>query len=41
MEFNDVAKTYVNFCQAVYALYPGLEEECKWLVVDMDKLVGE
>ena len=40
-EFNDVAKTYVNFRQAVYALYPGLEEERKWSVADMDKLVGE
>ena len=40
-EFNDVTKTYVNFHQAVYALYPGLEEEHKWSVANMDKLVGE
>src|ERR1700683_1408371 len=30
MEFNDITKTYINFCQAIYTLYPGLEEEYKW-----------
>ena len=40
-EFNNIAKTYVNFCQAVYTLYPGSEEECKWSVANVDKLVGE
>src|ERR1700683_3926685 len=41
MESNNIAKTYVNFHQAVYTLYPRLEEECKWSVANMDKHVGE
>ena len=40
-EFADITKTYAEFCQAIYALYPGSEEERKWSVADMDKLVGE
>jgi len=37
----DPNATYEEFVKAVHALYPGSEEECKWSVVDMDKLVGE
>jgi hypothetical protein len=33
--------TYADFTKSMYMLYPGLEEEHKWSVVDMDKLVGE
>jgi len=35
------AATYDEFVKAVHALYPGSEEERKWSVADMDKLVGE
>jgi hypothetical protein len=41
MEFVDNTKTYTDFRQVIYMLYPGSEEECKWSVADMDKLVGE
>src|ERR1700677_3683069 len=34
-------KTYNEFRQVIYALYPGSEEERKWSVADIDKLVGE
>ena len=40
-EFADNTKTYTDFRQIIYSLYPGSEEECKWSVADMDKLVGE
>ena len=40
-EYTDAAKTYDEFKEAVYALYPGSEEERKWSVADMDQLVGE
>ena len=39
--FTDNAKTFKEFCDEVYGLYPGSEEERKWSVSDMDKLVGE
>ena len=40
-EYTNPATPYEDFCQAVYRLYPGSEEERKWSVADMDKLVGE
>jgi hypothetical protein len=40
-EYSDNTKTYSDFAKAIHALYPGSEEEHKWLVADMDKLVGE
>ncbi|KIM85117.1 hypothetical protein PILCRDRAFT_5484 [Piloderma croceum F 1598] len=40
-EFVDATATYEDFVKAVHALYPGSEEERKWSVADMDKLVGE
>ncbi|ETW80787.1 hypothetical protein HETIRDRAFT_427702 [Heterobasidion irregulare TC 32-1] len=33
--------TFKEFCEKVYKLYPGSEEEHKWSVLDMDKLVGK
>ena len=39
--YTDVTKTYDQFKDAVYALYPGSDEERKWSVADMDQLVGE
>jgi hypothetical protein len=40
-EFLDASKTYEDFAKAIYALYPGSDEERKWSVADMDKLVGK
>ena len=39
--FTDTTKTFKDFCKEVYRLYPRSEEERKWLVLDMDKLVGK
>jgi len=39
--FSDATKTYLEFVAAIYTLYPGSEEERKWSVADMDKVVGE
>jgi hypothetical protein len=30
-----------EFKLAIHKLYPGSKSECKWTIVDMDKLVGE
>ena len=40
-EFGDQQSSFEDFVKAVHALYPGSEEERKWSVADMDKLVGE
>ncbi len=40
-EYSDAQKSYAEFVLVVYSLYPGAEEERKWSVADMDKLVGE
>ena len=40
-EFSDTAKTYQDFVDAVYKLYPGSDLERRWVIADMDKLVGE
>ena len=40
-EFTNANSSYDEFTKAVHALYPGSEEERKWSVTDMDKLVGE
>jgi hypothetical protein len=40
-EFTDAALPYADFVKTVHSLYPGSEEERKWSVADMDKLVGE
>jgi hypothetical protein len=37
----DPTKSYADFIAAVYKLYPGSEDERKWSISDMDKLVGE
>ena len=39
--YSDNTITFQEFVKAVHALYPGSEEERKWSVADMDKLVGE
>jgi hypothetical protein len=39
-EYAD-AHTYGEFVTAVYLLYPGSEEDSKWSITDMDKLIGE
>ena len=39
--FSDQNLDFAAFVKAVHALYPGSEEERKWSVADMDKLVGE
>ena len=41
MEFSDITKTYSDFRQAIYKLYPGSGEEHRWLVADLEKLVEE
>ena len=40
-EFADTAKTYQDFVDAVYKLYPGSDSEQHWAITDMDKPVGE
>ena len=40
-EFADTAKMYQDFMDAVYKLYPGSNSEQRWVIADMDKLVGE
>ena len=40
-EFGDHARSFANFVQAIYKLYPGSEEERRWLVADLDKIVEE
>ena len=40
-EFADTVKTYQDFMDAVYKLYPGSDSERRWAIADMDKLVGE
>ena len=39
--YTDVAIDYNGFKAAVYKLYPGSEEDRKWMIADMDKLIGE
>ena len=40
-KFADATKSYQDFINAVYKLYPRLDSEQQWLIADMDKLVGE
>ena len=40
-EYTDATKSYDEFQTAVHTLYPGSDEERKWSVTDMDKLVGK
>ena len=40
-EFADATKSYQEFVDAVYKLYPGSDSEQRWSIADMDKLVGE
>jgi hypothetical protein len=41
VEYTDITKPYEDFMKAVHTLYPGSDEERKWSVADMDKLIGE
>ncbi|ETW79917.1 hypothetical protein HETIRDRAFT_322855 [Heterobasidion irregulare TC 32-1] len=38
--FSDHAKTYQDFCDSVYKLYPGADDDRRWLVADLHSLVG-
>jgi hypothetical protein len=40
-EFSDEAKSFLDFVQVVYRLYPGSGQERQWLVVDFERLVEE
>ncbi|THH15830.1 hypothetical protein EW146_g4710 [Bondarzewia mesenterica] len=40
-EYTDAAKTYEDFKSVIYKLYPGAEEDRKWSITDMDKLIRE
>ena len=40
-EFANASMPYQDFIDTVYKLYPGSDVEQCWLIVDMDKLVGE
>ena len=40
-EYTNNKASYNEFYKVICCLYPGSEEERKWLVADMDKLVGE
>lgn len=40
-EYADVTQSFDDFKTAIGVLYPGSQDERKWSVADMDKLVGE
>ena len=40
-EFSENATTFEDYVKKVTTLYPGADEDRKWTVADMDKLVGE
>jgi hypothetical protein len=41
LEYSDHTKSFADFVQAIYRLYPGAEGQQQWLVADMEKLVEE
>src|SRR5882762_11602788 len=41
LELLDHAKSFSDFVQAIYRLYPRTEGQRQWLVVDMERLVEE
>jgi hypothetical protein len=41
LERSDRAKSFSDFVQAIYRLYPGAEGQQQWLVADMERLVEE
>jgi hypothetical protein len=41
LEYSDHTKSFADFVQAIYRLYPGAEGQRQWLVADMEKLVEE
>lgn len=40
-KFKEAARTYDEIMEAVYKLYPGSTADQHWVIVDMDKLIGE
>ncbi|THH12532.1 hypothetical protein EW146_g7605 [Bondarzewia mesenterica] len=40
-KYTEVAKTYEDFKSVIYRLYPKAEEDRKWSIADMDKLIGK
>ena len=40
-EFKDPTRMFEGFKTALQDLYTGSKEERKWMVVDMDQLIGE
>ena len=40
-KFADATKSYQDFINTVYKLYPRSNSEQRWLIADMDQLVGE
>ena len=41
LEFIDPTKMFAEFKTALQDLYPGSKEEYKWMVADMDQLIGK
>jgi hypothetical protein len=41
LEYSDRAKSFSDFVQAIYRLYPGSDGQRQWLVADMERLVEE
>ncbi|KIM73624.1 hypothetical protein PILCRDRAFT_15060 [Piloderma croceum F 1598] len=41
LEYSDHAKSFSDFVQAIYRLYPGVEGQRQWLMANMEKLVEE
>ena len=40
-EYSNLNFTYEDWKKKVVSLYPGTNEEKRWTIVDMDKLIGE
>jgi len=41
LEYSDHTKSFSDFVQAIYRLYPGADGQQQWLVADMERLVEE
>ena len=40
-EFSDAGSSYEEWKKKVISLYPGVNEEKRWSLADLDKLIGE
>ena len=40
-QFADVNASFQDFVDAIYKLYPGADADQRWVIADMDKLIGE